>query len=162
MASRFLAIGTLILVTAMATATVVASFRHTHLRPSAAPGSARLQVFGSRSAAQQHSAAGAKFDGALADLSRHAPLIRPEHAMLDLRSLSPAARFMQASPASLEGGARRIGSATRGGVFERCERLAAGDGARRRDGPGRGAFDSRRHAAHPDRRGDFAGGFCRA
>jgi hypothetical protein len=95
MASRFLAIGTLTIVAAMATATAVSTFRHTHVRPSAAPGPARLKVFGSRSAAQLHSASGAKFDGALADLSRHAALIRPDHAIEDLHSLSPAARFMQ-------------------------------------------------------------------
>jgi len=98
LAPRLLAIGALAVITAMATATVVSTFRHTHLRPSAAPGAAHLQVFGSRSAAQQHSATGFKFDGALADLSRHAAQVRPDHALEDLRSLSPAARFTQAHP----------------------------------------------------------------
>jgi len=98
MASRFLAIGILTIVTAMATATAVSTFRHTHLRPPAVAGAGRLKVFGSRSVEQQHSPTGAKFDGALADLARHAALIRSDHALLDLRSLSPAARFMQTAP----------------------------------------------------------------
>jgi hypothetical protein len=97
MASRFFAIGTLTVVTALATASSVSTSRHTHLRPATAPGAARLQAFGSRSAQQRHSEAGSKFDGALADLSRHAALVRPDHAVEDLRSLSPAAKFMQPS-----------------------------------------------------------------
>ena len=113
MSSRILAIGTLTIVSALATATVVSTFRHTHVRPSvtpgAAPGSARLQVFGSRSVSQQHSSAGAKFDGALADLSRHAARIRPDHAIEDSRSLSPAAKFRQTAP-----GAATAGSSLRG------------------------------------------------
>jgi hypothetical protein len=34
-------------------------------------------------------------DAVLADLSRHAALARPQHALSDLHSMSPAARFMQ-------------------------------------------------------------------
>jgi hypothetical protein len=98
MASRFFAIGTLTVVTALATAAAVTTFRHTHLRPSAVPGSARLHAFGSRSLPQQRSPAGAKFDGALADISRHAAFVRPDHALEDLRSLSPAAKFRQTAP----------------------------------------------------------------
>jgi len=95
MASRFFTIGTLVLTTMAAVATV-ATLRHPHLRPSVAPGTAHLLAFGSRGA-QQRSAAGAKFDGALADLSRHAARARPDHAIEDLRALAPAARFMQTS-----------------------------------------------------------------
>jgi hypothetical protein len=36
-------------------------------------------------------------DAVLADLSRHAPLARPDHVLSDLHSLSPAARFAQIS-----------------------------------------------------------------
>jgi hypothetical protein len=97
MASRFFAIGTLAAITALAAASDVSTSRHTHLRPSVAPGTARLHVFGARSAQQSHSAAGAKFDGALADLTRHASLARPDHAVEDLRSLAPGARFTQSA-----------------------------------------------------------------
>jgi Subtilase family len=95
MASRFFAIGTLAAITALAAASDVSTSRHTHLRPSVAPGMARLHVFGARSAQQRRSAAGAKFDGALADLTRHASLARPDHAVEDLQSLAPGARFTQ-------------------------------------------------------------------
>ena len=95
MSSRFFAIGTLAVLTAMAAVAAVATLRHPHLRPSVAPGTAPLHAFGSRSAQQRQSAAGAKFDGALADLSRHAALVRPDHAIEDLISLAPAVRFKQ-------------------------------------------------------------------
>jgi len=95
MASRFFTIGTLTVVTTMAAVAAVSTLRHPHLRPSAVPGSARLHAFGSRSVQQRQSAAGAKFDGALADLSRHASLARPDHAIEDLQSLAPAVRFKQ-------------------------------------------------------------------
>jgi hypothetical protein len=93
MASRFFTIGAAAVLTTMAAVAAVSTLRHPHLRPSALPGSAYLHAFGSRSAQQRHSTAGAKFDGALADLSRHAALARPEHALEDLRSLAPAVRF---------------------------------------------------------------------
>jgi hypothetical protein len=97
MASRFFTIGTLAVLTTMAAVAAVSTLRHPHLRPSAAPGNARLHVFGVRSAQQRQSAAAAKFDGPLADLSRHAALARPDHAVEDLRSLAPAVRFKQSS-----------------------------------------------------------------
>ena len=97
MASRFFAIGTLAVVTALAAASDVSTSQHTHLRPGVAPGTARLHVFGARSAQQRGSPAGAKFDGALADLTRHASLARPDHAVEDLRSLAPGARFTQSA-----------------------------------------------------------------
>src|SRR5882757_8578992 len=99
MASRFFTIGSTAVLTAIAAIAAIAAvaavstLRHPHLRPSIAPGSARLHAFRSRSAQQRQIAAGAKFDGALADLSRHAALARPEHALEDLRSLAPAVRF---------------------------------------------------------------------
>jgi len=98
MASRFFTIGTLAVLTTMAAVATVSTLRHPHLRPSLVPGTAHLLAFGSRSAQQLHGAAGAKFDGALADLSRHAALARPDHAIEDLRSLAPAVRFKQTSP----------------------------------------------------------------
>ena len=95
MASRFFTIGTLAVVTTMAAVAAVSTLRHPHLRPSVAAGSARLHAFGSRSMQQSQSAAGAKFDGALADLSRHAAQVRPGHTIEDLQSLAPAVRFKQ-------------------------------------------------------------------
>ncbi len=65
----------------------------THLR--ALPGSAPLMAFGGRSAAQLRSGIGGKLDAALADLARHAGSARPDHALADLHSMSPAAKFMQ-------------------------------------------------------------------
>jgi len=95
MASRFFTIGAAAVLTTMAAVAAVSTLRHPHLRPSALPGSAHLHAFGSRSAQQHQSANGGKFDGALADLSRHAALARPDHAVEDLRSLAPAVRFKQ-------------------------------------------------------------------
>jgi hypothetical protein len=95
MASRFLAIGALAFLTTMAAVAAVSTWRQAHVRPSATPGNARLHAFGSRSVQQRQSAAGAKFDGALADLSRHALLVRPDHAVEDLRSLALGVKFKQ-------------------------------------------------------------------
>ena len=100
MASRFFAIGSLTVLAAVAAVAAVSTMRHPHLRPSAVPGTARLHAFGSRSALQLRSPAGAKFDGALADLARHAALARPDHALEDLRSLAPAVRFTQTAAGS--------------------------------------------------------------
>jgi hypothetical protein len=69
-------------------------------RESPAPRVAHLMAFGSRSPAQSRSATASKLDGALADLARHAYLVRPGHVLEDLHSLSPAARFAQAPRAA--------------------------------------------------------------
>jgi hypothetical protein len=97
MASRFFAMGALAAITALAAASDGSTSRHTHLRPSVASGAAHLRVFGARSVQQRRSAAGAKFDGALADLARHASLARPDHAVEDLHSLAPGAKFKQSA-----------------------------------------------------------------
>jgi hypothetical protein len=106
MASRFLAIGTLGLLTAATAAAVYAAsvsrasvytLRHPHLTTGVAAGNSRLHAFGSRGSGQRGSAAGAKFDGALADLSRHSSLARHDHALEDLRSLAPGVRFRQSA-----------------------------------------------------------------
>jgi hypothetical protein len=65
--------------------------------PAVPAGNAPLLAFGGRSAEQQRSGIGGKLDAALADLSSHASLARPDHLLEDLHSLSPAARFMQRS-----------------------------------------------------------------
>ncbi|MGA2709436.1 MAG: hypothetical protein ABSF86_13655, partial [Steroidobacteraceae bacterium] len=59
-------------------------------------GSRHLYAFGSRSASQVASPTARKFDAALAELSRHAPQARPDHALADLQAMNPAARFRQA------------------------------------------------------------------
>jgi subtilisin family serine protease len=59
------------------------------------PTGAHLMAYGSRGLAPR-SGPSAKLDGALADLARHADRVRPQSALLDLRSLNPAARFMVA------------------------------------------------------------------
>ena len=100
MASRFFAIGTAAALAAIAAVAAVSTLPHPHLRASATPGTSRLKVFGSRSLQQRQSATGAKYDGALADLARHAGLARPDHAIEDLRSLAPAVRFKQTAAGS--------------------------------------------------------------
>ena len=51
-------------------------------------------AFGGRSAAQQRSGVGAKFDAALADLARHSNRARAGNAgLVDLHSMNPAAHF---------------------------------------------------------------------
>src|SRR6202140_1653690 len=81
-------------------ALVVASSAHSAVRPASqrATPAARVHLvaFGSRSPAQWHSATLGKLDGALADLTRHAYRVRAGHALEDLHSLSPAARFAPA------------------------------------------------------------------
>ncbi len=95
MASRFFTIGALAALTAFAAASGVATFRHTHLRPGMAAGNSPLRVFGVRGPQRRGNATAAKFDGALADLTRHANLARPNHAVEDLQSLAPGVKFAQ-------------------------------------------------------------------
>jgi hypothetical protein len=59
-----------------------------------APGTAKLQAFGSRSAEQRASTTGSKFDAALADIARHLNRVRPDHALADLHALNPVAKFI--------------------------------------------------------------------
>jgi len=97
MESRIKALGTLAVLTSMAAYAAVATLHHSHLHAAIAPGAAKLKVFGSRSAQQRLSAAGAKFDGPLADLARHQALARPEHALEDLKALAPGVKFRQSA-----------------------------------------------------------------
>lgn len=93
MALRYLAIGSLALLTAVAASTADSTLRVNGPRPNLIPGHARLYLIGSRSAQQRQDAAAGKMDSVLADLSRHAVLARPGHLLADLHALSPAARF---------------------------------------------------------------------
>jgi hypothetical protein len=97
MESRLVALGSLAVLSTVAALAAVSTWRHPPLRLSAAPGAAKLHIFGSRGAQQPQGAAGAKFDGALADLSRHAALARPEHVLEDLHSLAPAVKFKKSA-----------------------------------------------------------------
>jgi hypothetical protein len=78
---------------AVAASFAVSTFRPNPLRAAATPGNAQLRAYGGRSAQQRRDANNGKFDGALADLSRHAALASPSHVLADLHSMSPAARF---------------------------------------------------------------------
>jgi len=95
-----ISLGRLGLVCLAVMALVVASSAHSAVRPAshrASPAAGvHLVAFGSRSPAQWHSATLGKLDGALADLARHAHRVRAGHALEDLHSLSPAARFAPA------------------------------------------------------------------
>ena len=62
-----------------------------------ASGAAQLMAFGGRSVTGEAGATDLKLDAALADLSRHLSRVRTGHALEDLHSLSPAARFMQSA-----------------------------------------------------------------
>ncbi len=95
--SRFFAIGSLALLTAMAASSAISTSAFNGLKRTATPGSARLYAVGTRSAEQSQSATDSKMDSVLADLSRHASRARPDHLLADLHSLSPAARFTKAA-----------------------------------------------------------------
>jgi len=97
MASRFFALGALAVLAAVAASSAVIPPALNRLQSKSAPGAAHLYVSGSRSAQQRQSAVAAKLDSVLADLARHAARVRPAHALADLHSLSPAARFIQIS-----------------------------------------------------------------
>ena len=97
MGLRFFAIGALAAWTVATASSALAPARPSGLHSAAASGGAHLVAVGSRNAAQRGSGVAAKMDSILADLSRHAALARPGHALADLHSLSPAARFAQVS-----------------------------------------------------------------
>jgi hypothetical protein len=97
MADRFMSLAIVALTTAAATGSTVLTISLHGVRTTTAQGTAQLHAYGSRSARQQLSAAEGKFDGALADLSRHAARADPAHVLADLHSLSPAARFKLAA-----------------------------------------------------------------
>jgi len=97
LSSRFFAIGSLVLLTAMAASSTTSTSAFNGLKRIATPGTARLYAIGARGAQQSPGATAGKLDSVLADLSRHATLARPGHLLEDLHSLSPAARFTQVS-----------------------------------------------------------------
>jgi hypothetical protein len=66
----------------------------------ATPGISTLHISGSRSAQQQRDPAASKFDGSLAEISRHVSSLRIGHEMEDLHALNPAAKFVQTASSS--------------------------------------------------------------
>ncbi|HEY2678076.1 MAG TPA: S8 family serine peptidase [Steroidobacteraceae bacterium] len=95
MSSRRLGLATVALLT-MVAASATAPPRLAMRQPARA-GSAPLLVFGGRSPQQLARGIGGKLDATLADIARHAGRARPDHALEDLRSLSPAAHFKQSN-----------------------------------------------------------------
>jgi hypothetical protein len=92
MSSLRSAVGALALLAAIATSSATSVLPGMQLHAAVPPGTARLMVFGGRSAAQL-AGTDRKLDAALADLVRHAYLARAGHTLQDLHALSPAARF---------------------------------------------------------------------
>ncbi len=96
MKARDLAFGSLALAASIAGSSAQSALHMSGLRPGVAPGSGHLYAVGLRGAAQPSGPAG-KLGAELADLARHASLVRPDHALADLHTLSPAARFARSS-----------------------------------------------------------------
>jgi hypothetical protein len=92
MTSRIFALGAVAALAAISAVSAVGPQRPQLFRVNM-PGTSHLHAFGSRGARQ--TATGAKFDAALADITRHLNLVRPDHTLADLHSLNLAARFMQ-------------------------------------------------------------------
>jgi subtilisin family serine protease len=99
MTSRFFAIAAVGVLTAISAVSAVGPSQPVLHRPNAAGGST-LHVSGGRSLQQRQSATGSKFDAALADISRHLNRVRADHAVTDLHSMNPAARFVQPADSS--------------------------------------------------------------
>ncbi len=98
MSSRFLAIGAVGVLTAISAASAVGPGQLIRLHAHA-PGASLLRVAGNRNPQQSATAPSSKFDGALAEISRH---VRSEHpGVRDLHVLNPAAKFVQPSNSSV-------------------------------------------------------------
>jgi hypothetical protein len=111
MTSRIFALGAAAALTALTAVSAVGP-QQPHLLRQSLPGDAHLHAYGSRSVQQRASATDSKFDAALADIARHLNRVHPDHAIADLHSLNPAARFMQ--PADGEVPMVLIDAVTRG------------------------------------------------
>jgi Subtilase family len=98
MSSRFLAIAAVGVLTAISAASAVGPGQLIRLHAHAS-GTSRLHVAGNRSPQQGAAAPSEKFDGALAEISRH---VRSEHpGVRDLHVLNPAAKFALPANASV-------------------------------------------------------------
>src|SRR5450755_586441 len=98
MQSRTILVGGITLLGAVAALATVFAPRMLNLRHGAAiaPGTSHLVAFTSRGLAARSTPDVGKMDAALADIARHAPSLRPGHALEDLHSMNPAARFRPA------------------------------------------------------------------
>jgi Subtilase family len=91
--SRVAVLAVIALIQGVAISSVLSLHSSTRLHAIATPGRAQLRAVGGRDAQQRRSSLSAKFDGTLADLSRHAVLLKPGSGLAELHSMSPAARF---------------------------------------------------------------------
>jgi hypothetical protein len=91
---RYLVLGAFAVITGITVASDVSPVRHSPLRFNAA-GGVKLHAYGNRSAQQVSSSTARKMDAALAQISRHLDQVRPDHAVEDLHTLNPAARYLQ-------------------------------------------------------------------
>jgi hypothetical protein len=91
---RYLVLGAFAVITGITVASDVSPVRRSPVRFNVA-GSVKLHAYGSRSAQQVASGTARKMDAALAQISRHLDQVRADHAVADLHTLNPAARFAQ-------------------------------------------------------------------
>jgi subtilisin family serine protease len=91
--SRVAVLVLIALMQGVAISSVLSLHSSTRLHAIATPGRAQLRAIGGRDAQQRRNSRSAKFDGTLADLSRHAVLLKPGSGLAELHSMSPAARF---------------------------------------------------------------------
>lgn len=99
MSSRIFAIGVLGVLSAL---TAVSAVGPTPVRLHfSTPGKSLLYIAGSRSAQQQReNTSASKFDGSLAEISRHVAALRAGHEIEDLHALNPVAKFAQTASSS--------------------------------------------------------------
>src|ERR1700719_3694624 len=86
--SRVAVLAVIALIQGVAISSVLSLPSATRLHATATPGRAHLRAVGGRDAQQRRSARSAKFDGTLADLSRHAVLLKPGGRLAELHSMS--------------------------------------------------------------------------
>jgi hypothetical protein len=87
-------LGACAVITGMTVASDVSPVRHSPVQFKIA-GAAQLHAYGNRSAQQAASSTAQKLDAALSQISRHLDQVRTDHAIEDLHTLNPAARFAQ-------------------------------------------------------------------
>jgi hypothetical protein len=91
---RYVVLGALAVLTGITVASDVSPMRLSPVQFNVA-GAVKLHAYGSRSTQQVASSTARKMDAALAEISRHLSQVRADHAIEDLHTLNPAARFGQ-------------------------------------------------------------------
>jgi hypothetical protein len=91
---RYLVLGAFAVITGITVASDVSPVRRSPVQFNVA-GSVKLHAYGNRSAQQVASSTASKMDAALAQISRHLAQVRAGHAVQDLHTLNPAARYVQ-------------------------------------------------------------------